>query len=142
MATAVKLYIHNSYCCANLHTLSPIHHLSGIGCIYHHWQRLFVSQIANERDRLTMRKKERYGNSRVKCNDMLPQVKLIPGAIAEILASSSDSGVLTLTDRYGLMAILDESLDEQEQRAVNRLLRAVLRGKIKISNKIPFDDSH
>ncbi|MBC6424819.1 MAG: hypothetical protein GDA38_27710 [Hormoscilla sp. SP12CHS1] len=71
---------------------------------------------------------------------MLPQVKLIPGAIAEILASS---GVLTLTDRYGLMAaILDESLDEQEQRAVNRLLRAVLRGKIKISNKIPFDDSH
>ncbi|MBO1347278.1 MAG: hypothetical protein EBE86_007710 [Hormoscilla sp. GUM202] len=73
---------------------------------------------------------------------MLPQVKLIPGAIAEILASSSDSGVLTLTDRYGLMAILDESLDEQEQRAVNRLLRAVLRGKIKISNKIPFDDSH
>ena len=66
---------------------------------------------------------------------MLPQMQLIPGAIAEILATTSDSGVLTLNDRYGLMAaILDESLDEQEQRAVNRLLRAVLRGKIQVSN--------
>lgn len=66
---------------------------------------------------------------------MLPQLQLIPGAIAEMLASTSDSGLLTLNDRYGLMAaILDESLDEQEQRAINRLLRAVLRGKLKVSN--------
>ncbi|MGK7905521.1 MAG: hypothetical protein AB4352_29770 [Hormoscilla sp.] len=72
---------------------------------------------------------------------MLPQIKLIPGAIAEIMASTSDSRMLTLNDRYGLMAaILDESLDEQEQRAVNRLLRAVLRGRIKVSNQILFDN--
>lgn len=64
-------------------------------------------------------------------------MQLIPGAIADMLASTSDTGMLTLTDRYGLMAaILDESLDEQEQRAINRLLRAVLRGKIEVTNKI------
>lgn len=68
-------------------------------------------------------------------------MQLIPGAIAEMLASTSDSGLLTLTDRYGLMAaILDESLDEQEQRAINRLLRAVLRGKLKVTNKIPMQN--
>lgn len=71
---------------------------------------------------------------------MLPQLQLIPGAIAEILASTTDSGVLTLTDRYGLMAaILDESLDEQDRRAVNRLLRAVLRGKIKVAHQTSLD---
>ena len=74
---------------------------------------------------------------------MLPQLQLIPGAIAEMLASTSDSGLLTINDRYGLMAaILDESLNEQEQRAVNRLLRAVLRGTIKLINKIPFENLH
>ena len=68
---------------------------------------------------------------------MLPQLQLVPGAISEILASVTDTGVLTLTDRYGLMAaILDESLNEEERRAVNRLLRSVLRGKVKIINKI------
>ncbi|MEM9541869.1 MAG: hypothetical protein AAGA60_20530 [Cyanobacteria bacterium P01_E01_bin.42] len=61
-------------------------------------------------------------------------MKLIPGAIAEILASTADTGTLTLGDRYGLMAaILEDSLEEQDRRAIDRLLRAVARGRLELS---------
>ncbi|HLP88370.1 MAG TPA: hypothetical protein VK184_07250 [Nostocaceae cyanobacterium] len=63
------------------------------------------------------------------------KIKLIPGAISEIVATTADTGILTLGDRYGLMAaILDESLDEDEARTINRLLRAVVKGRIKIDS--------
>ncbi len=62
---------------------------------------------------------------------MLGKVQILPGAIAEIVAKSSETGYLTLADRYGLMAaIADESLSEDERRAINRLLRLVQRGHI------------
>ncbi|MGK7924423.1 MAG: hypothetical protein AB4290_04065 [Spirulina sp.] len=62
------------------------------------------------------------------------QLQLIPGAIAEIHASTTETGVLTVADRYGLMAaVMDESLTEEERKTVDRLLRAVLRGRIKLS---------
>ncbi len=35
---------------------------------------------------------------------MLPQIALIPGFISEMLATVADTKVLTLADRYGLMA--------------------------------------
>ncbi len=64
---------------------------------------------------------------------MLPQIQLIPGAISEILASVTETGILTLADRYGLMAAaLDESLDEEERGCVNRLLRSVLKGRVRV----------
>jgi len=64
-------------------------------------------------------------------------VELIPGAISEILASVTDTGSLTLADRYGLMAaVLDESLEEQDRHSLNRLLRSVLKGKVKIVNEL------
>ncbi|HEY9853825.1 MAG TPA: hypothetical protein V6D28_30420 [Leptolyngbyaceae cyanobacterium] len=60
-------------------------------------------------------------------------VNLLPGAISEILVSVSDTGVLTLADRYGLLAAtLDESLDEEDRSSVNRLLRAVMKGRVKL----------
>ena len=63
---------------------------------------------------------------------MFPQLQLIPGAISEILATVSETGFLTMCDRYGLLAAsLDDTLNEDERRAVNRLLRAVIRGRIK-----------
>jgi hypothetical protein len=70
-------------------------------------------------------------------------IQLLPGAIAEMLACASATGRLTLADRYGLMAaILDEFLVEEDRRAINRLLRAVARGRIAIasdlSNIIPW----
>ncbi|USR93085.1 hypothetical protein NEA10_02320 [Phormidium yuhuli AB48] len=58
---------------------------------------------------------------------------LIPGAIGEILVSARTTGKLTVLDRYGLKAaILDESLSEEEQRSIDRLLRAVVKGRIAI----------
>ena len=63
---------------------------------------------------------------------MLPQMELIPGALSEIIVSAIDTGCLTRADRYGLMAaVLDESLNEEERRSVDRLLRSVMRGRIK-----------
>ena len=48
-------------------------------------------------------------------------LQLLPGAISEIIASVSDTGVLTLADRYGLMAAtLDESLNDEEDRRSTR----------------------
>ena len=64
-------------------------------------------------------------------------VQLIPGAISEMLASVTDTGSLTLADRYGLMAaVLDDSLDKQDRYSVNRLLRSVLKGRVKIVNEL------
>ena len=72
-----------------------------------------------------------------KVKTMLPQIALLPGAISEMLACVTDTGVLTLADRYGLMAAtLDESLNEQDRRSVNRLLRSVIRGRVQIVNEI------
>jgi hypothetical protein len=65
---------------------------------------------------------------------MFTPTQLIPGAISEMLASATETGMLTLTDRYGLMAaVCDDSLNEEERMAVNRILRAVIRGRIKIA---------
>lgn len=64
-------------------------------------------------------------------------IQLIPGAISEILASVSDTGTLTIADRYGLMAaILDESLEDDDRNSLNRLLRSVLRGRVKVVNEL------
>nr|WP_159790978.1 hypothetical protein [Sodalinema gerasimenkoae] len=58
---------------------------------------------------------------------------LIPGALGEILVSARTTGKLTLLDRHGLKAaILDESLSEEEQRSIDRLLRAVVKGRIAV----------
>ncbi|KPQ39326.1 MAG: hypothetical protein ACLFM4_03790 [Phormidium sp.] len=64
---------------------------------------------------------------------MLPKVRLLPGAISEILVSVRETGVLTRSDCYGLMAAsLDESVTEQDRRSINRLIRSVRRGKVQI----------
>lgn len=68
------------------------------------------------------------------------QLQNLPGAISEIIASSADDGILTLTDRYGLMAaILDELLEKEEEEAINRLLRRVVRGRIQVADRISSD---
>jgi hypothetical protein len=66
---------------------------------------------------------------------MLPQLELLPGAISEMLVSVVDTGTIALSDRYGLMAAcMDDSLDEQERRAVNRILRGVVKGRIRVAD--------
>ncbi|MGB3560443.1 MAG: hypothetical protein WBD58_11240 [Geitlerinemataceae cyanobacterium] len=64
---------------------------------------------------------------------MKPFVQLLPGALSEMIATVAETGVLTRSDRYGLMAaLLDESLSEDELAATNRLLRAVMKGRVKV----------
>jgi hypothetical protein len=68
---------------------------------------------------------------------MIHPVSLLPGAIAELFAQVSDSGVITLADRYGLMAAMfDETLTEEERRAVDRLLRSICRGYLKAVDEL------
>lgn len=63
-----------------------------------------------------------------------PRLHLLPGAIADILASVAETGCLSQGDRYGLMAaILDESASEEDLRATNRLLRSVARGRVRVN---------
>jgi hypothetical protein len=73
-------------------------------------------------------------NYNIECPNpkMLSHVRLLPCAISEIFHSTTQTGLLSETDRYGLLAALDESLNEEERQAINRLLRAVRRGQIQV----------
>lgn len=58
-------------------------------------------------------------------------ISLIPGAMSALFADAMERRELTLADRYGMMAaILTEELDLEERRALDRLLRSILRGRI------------
>lgn len=62
---------------------------------------------------------------------------LIPGAIGEMLVSARTTGHIAIADRYGLhAAVLDDSLSEDERRAVDRLLRAIVKGKVEVRDEI------
>jgi hypothetical protein len=68
---------------------------------------------------------------------MLTPVRLIPGALSDLFAQVTISGKMTLADRYGLLAaLLEESITEDERGAIDRLLRALCRGRIKVVNEI------
>jgi hypothetical protein len=63
--------------------------------------------------------------------------KLLPAAIGELTAQVARSRKITLADRYGLMAaILSDSLPEEEREAIDRLLRAVCRGRFTVVDDI------
>ncbi|HBE19467.1 MAG TPA: hypothetical protein DEG17_21890 [Cyanobacteria bacterium UBA11149] len=65
------------------------------------------------------------------------QLRLLPGAISDLFAQVSSSGKITLADRYGLMAaFLEESLTQDERDCIERLLRSVRRGRLKIVDEI------
>lgn len=67
---------------------------------------------------------------------MLP-LNLIPGAINELIATVTDTHYLTKADRYGIMAaILDESITDEERRSIDRLLRSLVKGHIRVSDEL------
>ena len=69
--------------------------------------------------------------------NMQSPVNLIPSALGELFAEVNHNGYITLADRYGLMAaIFDETLSEEDKRSIDRLLRSVCRGKIKLVNEL------
>lgn len=66
-----------------------------------------------------------------------PPLHLLPSALGDLFAQANKTGCITLADRYGLMAaIFDESLSEDEKRSIDRLLRAIRKGRIKIVDQI------
>ncbi len=66
-----------------------------------------------------------------------PPVYLLPSALGDLFAHVNATGYITLADRYGLMAaIFDESLPEDEKRSIDRLLRAICKGRIKVIDEI------
>lgn len=68
---------------------------------------------------------------------MLSQICPIQCALAELFAQASNSGRITLADRYGLLAaLLQDSLNEEEMSAIDRLLYGVRRGWVKIADEI------
>ncbi|UBF23611.1 hypothetical protein K9N68_17685 [Kovacikia minuta CCNUW1] len=71
---------------------------------------------------------------------MSAPLHLLPGAISEMFAQVSHSGIITLSDRYGLMAaVYDESLTEDERQAIDRILRKVCRRQVTVLNEITID---
>lgn len=68
---------------------------------------------------------------------MSASICLLPLALSELFAHANDSGSLTLADRYGLMAaLLDETLDDEERSAVDRILRAVRQRRLTVIDEI------
>ncbi|MGK7922226.1 MAG: hypothetical protein AB4080_19695 [Trichodesmium sp.] len=66
-----------------------------------------------------------------------PPVYLLPSALGDLFAHVNDTRCITLADRYGLMAAMfDESLPEDEKRSIDRLLRAICKGRIKVVDEI------
>lgn len=64
-------------------------------------------------------------------------INLLPNALSEMFAQVSDSGKITLADRYGLLAaILDSSISEEEMRFIDRMLYAVHRRRVIIVNEL------
>lgn len=65
----------------------------------------------------------------------MPQLELLPGSIAAMLADTAATQTLTEADRYGLLAaILTEDIEDDERRAVDRILRSVYRGRFAIGS--------
>lgn len=58
-------------------------------------------------------------------------------------AQAARTGKVTVADRYGLMAaILDEKLNNEERRAINRLLWAIVRGRLKVVSELSTETTH
>ncbi|NJK73015.1 MAG: hypothetical protein HC849_16980 [Oscillatoriales cyanobacterium RU_3_3] len=63
-------------------------------------------------------------------------------AVAELFYQVSHSGNMTLTQSRGLMGALCESaLSEEDRDAVHRLLHAIRRGWVRISDESPISAS-
>jgi len=70
----------------------------------------------------------------------MPQIELIPGAIAEMLVSTSLTKVLTLADRYGFMAaLMNEFIGEEELQALDRMIHHIINGRIQVVNEFSND---
>ena len=59
---------------------------------------------------------------------MSVQLRLLPGAISDLFAESSNSNQITLADQYGLLAaLLEDSITEEERASIDRMLYSLHR---------------
>lgn len=66
-----------------------------------------------------------------------PTQLLLPGALGELFVAAQMTGTLSLADRHGLQAaILDPTLTPEDRQTIDRLLRAIVRGKIQICDDV------
>lgn len=64
-------------------------------------------------------------------------VDLIPSALSELFVDVSMSRKVTLADRYGLMAaLLDESLEQEDLQAIDRILYGIHRKRVAVVNEL------
>ena len=69
-------------------------------------------------------------------------LKLFSNGLSELFAQASNCGYLTPVDRYRLMmALLESSLSDEEQAAIDRLLYAVCRGRIRLVEDVSVEFS-
>ena len=68
---------------------------------------------------------------------MSVQLRLLPGAISDLFAESSNSNQITLADRYGLLAaLLEDSITEEERASIDRMLYSLHRRRIRVVSEI------
>lgn len=68
---------------------------------------------------------------------MSVQLRLLPGAISDLFAESSNSNQITLADRYGLLAaMLEESITEEERASIDRMLYSLHRRRMRVVSEI------
>lgn len=71
---------------------------------------------------------------------MLFQMEFLSDTICDILGYVGSKGVLKQSDRDELIvASLDDSLGDQEKKAIHRLLRSVRRGRLPVIDDRPDD---
>jgi hypothetical protein len=68
----------------------------------------------------------------------MPSISLLPGALPELFAQVSESGRITVADRYGLLAAIlnDDTISPEEKEALNRLIYATLKGRMHLVDEL------
>lgn len=68
---------------------------------------------------------------------MSVQLRLLPGAISDLFAESSNSNQITLADQYGLLAaLLEDEITEEERASIDRMLYSLHRRRMRVVSEI------
>lgn len=68
---------------------------------------------------------------------MLYTTSILSNTVAEIFATASSTGFIKGSQYRQLIAATNESLDDRDRKAIDRVLRFVRRGRIQIVDDIP-----
>lgn len=60
----------------------------------------------------------------------------LPGAISDLFIEACTTHELTIADRYGLLAVLLNSVSDDELRCIDRICYLIRRGRIRLTTKL------